>query len=85
MVAVMRAELHTTSDVASVDLMAVLSTLQLVGIRLSSVSSDAKKTMIIAKGKINPNGGFVLLMNGETVYNVFSLVHWLDQNGMVPL
>lgn len=81
----MRADLHTTSDDISVDLMAVLSTLQLAGIRLTSVSTNVKETMIIAKGKINPNGGFVLLMNGEPVYNVFSLVRWLDQNGMVPL
>lgn len=77
-------EIYLTSGVHTVDLFAVYATLQVANIKVHLVEVDIKKAMEKSRGCIHPGYGFVLLIDGYPITNVFQLVRYLDENGLIP-
>lgn len=77
---------HAVLYSANLELKAVLAVLASMQWPEPDVEVSIEKLARTTHGRFNPSSDFVLLMpNGALVRNVFGLVHWIEEQGLVPL
>lgn len=47
-------------------------------------NTDVRTLMLMTKGRVNPNGGFVVMVYGEMCMDIFDVVRTYERMGLRP-
>ena len=77
---------HSVLYLSSLKLRAVLAVIESMDWPEPDMEVGIEKLARTTSGRFNPSSDFVLVMpNNAQVRDVFGLVHWIEQQGLVPL